>query len=332
MFEGKKILITGGTGSLGTALVERLLSLDVEQIRIFSRNELKQVEADSKFSDSRLRFLIGDVRELDRLIRATEDVDFVFHAAALKHVDKIEYNPFEAIKTNVNGSQNVIDACLHNNVKKAICIGTDKAVSPLNTYGATKLLTEILFVSAMHYSNPKKHPTNFIAVRYGNVFGSSGSVIPRFIQQIQSKQKITITDPNMTRFSITMDEALDLILNAMELGKGSEIFVPKLKSYSIQTVRDTLFELLDNTGEEIIGIRPGEKIHEVLINKDEIRKTWELDNQYIIPNAYSTAEQIQSSYDNIKKVTDLELYSSEHAKRMEKDELKNIISKYGMII
>ena len=332
MFEGKKILITGGTGSLGTALVERLLSLDVEQIRIFSRNELKQVEADSKFSDSRLRFLIGDVRELDRLIRATEDVDFVFHAAALKHVDKIEYNPFEAIKTNVNGSQNVIDACLHNNVKKAICIGTDKAVSPLNTYGATKLLTEKLFVSAMHYSNPKKHPTNFIAVRYGNVFGSSGSVIPRFIQQIQSKQKITITDPNMTRFSITMDEALDLILNAMELGKGSEIFVPKLKSYSIQTVRDTLFELLDNTGEEIIGIRPGEKIHEVLINKDEIRKTWELDNQYIIPNAYSTAEQIQSSYDNIKKVTDLELYSSEHAKRMEKDELKNIISKYGMII
>ena len=210
--------------------------------------------------------------------------------------------------------------------------GTDKAVSPLNTYGATKLLTEKLFVSAMHYSNPKKHPTNFIAVRYGNVFGSSGSVIPRFIQQIQSKQKITITDPNMTRFSITMDEALDLILNAMELGKGSEIFVPKLKSYSIQTVRDTLFELLDNTGEEIIGIRPGEKIHEVLINKDEIRKTWELDNQYIIPNAYSTAEQIQSSYDNIKKVTDLELYSSEHAKRMEKDELKNIISKYGMII
>lgn len=332
MFEGKKILITGGTGSLGTALVERLLSLDVEQIRIFSRNELKQVEADSKFSDSRLRFLIGDIRELDRLIRATEDVDFVFHAAALKHVDKIEYNPFEAIKTNVNGSQNVIDACLHNNVKKAICIGTDKAVSPLNTYGATKLLTEKLFVSAMHYSNPKKHPTNFIAVRYGNVFGSSGSVIPRFIQQIQSKQKITITDPNMTRFSITMDEALDLILNAMELGKGSEIFVPKLKSYSIQTVRDTLFELLDNTGEEIIGIRPGEKIHEVLINKDEIRKTWELDNQYIIPNAYSTAEQIQSSYDNIKKVTDLELYSSEHAKRMEKDELKNIISKYGMII
>jgi len=332
MFKGKKILITGGTGSLGTALVERLLSLDVEQIRIFSRNELKQVEADSKFSDSRLRFLIGDIRELDRLIRATEDVDFVFHAAALKHVDKIEYNPFEAIKTNVNGSQNVIDACLHNNVKKAICIGTDKAVSPLNTYGATKLLTEKLFVSAMHYSNPKKHPTNFIAVRYGNVFGSSGSVIPRFIQQIQSKQKITITDPNMTRFSITMDEALDLILNAMELGKGSEIFVPKLKSYSIQTVRDTLFELLDNTGEEIIGIRPGEKIHEVLINKDEIRKTWELDNQYIIPNAYSTAEQIQSSYDNIKKVTDLELYSSEHAKRMEKDELKNIISKYGMII
>ena len=196
MFEGKKILITGGTGSLGQALTERILTQNPAQIRIFSRNELKQISMESSFSDKRLRFLIGDIRDLGRLIRATEDVDFVFHAAALKHVDKVEFNPFEAIKTNVDGTQNVIDACLQNDVKKAICIGTDKAVSPLNTYGATKLLMEKLFASAIHYSNPKKHPTKFIAVRYGNVFGSSGSVIPKFIEQIKNKQKITITDPN----------------------------------------------------------------------------------------------------------------------------------------
>ena len=181
MFKDKIILITGGTGSLGVALTKRLLSLDVKQIRIFSRNEFKQISMESEIKDERLRFLIGDVRDQKRLKRAIEDVDIVFHAAAMKHVPKVEYNPFESIKTNVEGSQNVIEACLENNVEKAICIGTDKAVSPLNTYGATKLLMEKLFVNAQQYSNPKKHPTKFIAVRYGNVFGSSGSVIPKFI-------------------------------------------------------------------------------------------------------------------------------------------------------
>ena len=330
MFEDKIILITGGTGSLGQALTKRLLALHPAQIRIFSRNELKQIEMESKLSDTRLRFLLGDVRDLDRLMRATEDVDFVFHAAALKHVDKIEYNPFEAIKTNVTGSQNVIDACLQNKVKKAICIGTDKAVSPLNTYGATKLLMEKLFTSAANYSNPKNYPTKFTALRYGNVFGSSGSVILKFIQQIKNKQKITITDLNMTRFSITMDEALDFILKATKLSKGKEIFVPELKSYSIQDVRDALFELLQNTGEKIIGVRPGEKLHEVLVNKDEMSKTWKLDDLYVIPNSYSTTEQVQSTYDNIEKIKNSTQYSSENTKRMTKDELKNIISKYGM--
>ncbi len=331
MFKDKIIFITGGTGSLGQALTKRLLELNPKQIRIFSRNESKQVEMESKFSDSRLRFLIGDVRDLDRLMRATEDVDYVFHAAALKHVDKVEYNPFESIKTNVNGSQNVIEACLHNDIEKAICIGTDKAVSPLNTYGATKLLMEKLFTSAIHYSNPKKHPTKFLAVRYGNVFGSSGSVIPKFIQQIKNNQKLTITDPEMTRFTITMDDALDFILKATELGQGSEIFIPKLKSYSIQTVRDTLFELLQNSGENIIGIRPGEKLHEVLINKDEIRKTWELDQLYMISNSYSTNEQIFSKYDNVKQVQNMTFYSSENSERIDKNELKNIITKYNII-
>ena len=328
MFKGKKILITGGTGSLGQALTKRLLEQNPEQIRIFSRNELKQIEMESKFSDSRLRFLIGDIRDLDRLVRATEDVDIVFHAAALKHVDKVEYNPFEAIKTNVDGSQNVIESCLRNHVEKAICIGTDKAVSPLNTYGATKLLMEKLFTSAIHYSNPKKYPTKFLAVRYGNVFASSGSVIPKFVQQIKNNQKITITDPNMTRFSITMDDALNFILKATEIGQGSEIFVPKLKSYSIELIKDALFEIFEDTGSEIIGIRPGEKLHEVLINRDEIRKTWEVENLYMIPNLYSTKNEIMSTYDNPTQLENMTFYSSENAERMTKDELKNIIRNY----
>ena len=224
MFNEKNVLITGGTGSLGQALTSRLLESKVNQIRIFSRNEFKQIEMETKFQDKRLRFFIGDVRDLPRLELALEDVDFVFHAAALKHVPKVEYNPFEAIKTNVIGSQNVIDASIRNDVKKAICIGTDKAVSPLNTYGATKLLMEKLFVSANNYLNEERHPTKFIAVRYGNVLGSSGSVVPKFIEQIRKKQQVTTTDSNMTRFSITMDEALDFILNALYYGRGTEIF------------------------------------------------------------------------------------------------------------
>ena len=227
MFDGKNVLITGGTGSLGQALTSKLLKSKVNQIRIFSRNELKQIEMEEKFHDSRLRFFIGDVRDLARLELAFEDADYVFHAAALKHVPKVEYNPFESIKTNIIGSENVIAASIKNNVKKAICIGTDKAVSPLNTYGATKLLMEKLFVSANNYLNEDRHPTKFIAVRYGNVLGSSGSVVPKFIELIKNKKKITITSPEMTRFSITMDEALNFILNALYHGKGSEIFVPK---------------------------------------------------------------------------------------------------------
>ena len=254
MFEGKKILITGGTGSLGQALTKRLLKSDVDIIRIFSRNESKQIEMASKISDKRLRFLLGDIRDYDRLNRALEDIDIVFHVAALKHVPVIEYNPFEGIKTNVIGSQNVISACLEQNVERAICIGTDKAVSPINTYGATKLLMEKLFVTASNYLNPKRHRTKFITLRYGNVVGSSGSVIPKFVEQIKNKQNITITDPKMTRFSITMDQALDFILKASKLGKGSEIFVPKMKAYSITSVKDSLFELLGNTGEEVTGL------------------------------------------------------------------------------
>ena len=331
MFEGKKVLITGGTGSLGNALTSRLLNEGVDTIRIFSRNENKQITMSSKFNDDRLRFLLGDIRDYPRLVRAMEDIDIVFHAAALKHVPVIEYNPFEAIKTNVIGSQNVIDACLEENVSKAVAIGTDKAVSPLNTYGATKLLMEKLFVTASNYLKKERHKTKFTALRYGNVLGSSGSVIPKFIQQIKNKEKVTITDPNMTRFSITMNEALDFILNATKIAKGSEIFIPKLKAYTINDVKNALFELLEKTDEENIGIREGEKLNEILINSDEIRYTWEYENMYMILNPSVQQHKPIDEFSNKNKITDMTDYSSGNVEKISKDKMKTIIANSGLL-
>ena len=320
MFKDKTILITGGTGSLGQALTKRLLEMGPKAIRIFSRNESKQIEMENIFKDDRLRFFLGDVRDLPRLNKAVEDVDFVFHAAALKHVPKIEYNPFEAIKTNILGSENIINACLTNNVEKAVCVSTDKAVSPLNIYGATKLLMEKLFVTANNYLNEEKYKTKFFGVRYGNVLGSSGSVVPLFIEQIKSKKKISITDASMTRFSITMSEALDFILHATELGTGSEIFVPKLRAYSLLDVKEALFEMLENTGEEIIGIRPGEKLNETLINSEEIRYSWEIDNMYMISNP-----EIMKTYPKAEKIKNMKMYSSDSVDKISKDQLKQLM-------
>ena len=328
MFDDKTVLITGGTGSLGQALTKRLLEDNVRSVRIFSRNENKQIEMENNIKDDRIRFFLGDIRDSQRLTKAVEDVDVVFHAAALKHVPKIEYNPFEAIKTNVVGSQNVIDACLTNNVERVICVGTDKAVSPLNTYGATKLLMEKLFVSANNYLSKDKYKTKFYAVRYGNVLGSSGSVIPLFIQQIRSGQKITITDPNMTRFSLSMDDALDVILKTTELSHGSEVFVPKLRAYSINDVKNALEDLLGISGSEIIGIRPGEKLNEILINEDEMRYCWEYNDVNLLANPlYSlfNDDEIKERYKGIIKKDDSGSYSSDKVEKIPVEELKQII-------
>ena len=334
MFKDKTILITGGTGSLGQALTKRLLEMDVRAVRIFSRNESRQIQMESKFQDERLRFLIGDVRDYQRLEMALEDVDVVFHTAALKHVPKIEYNPFESIKTNVIGSQNVIDACLKRNVERAVCIGTDKAVSPLNTYGSTKLLMEKLFVAANNYLNREKYRTIFLAVRYGNVLGSSGSVIPKFIEQIKANKPVTITDPKMTRFSITMNEALDFILNSVKIAKGSEIFVPKLRAYNIVDVKNALTELLSDTSEKIMGIRTGEKLHETLINEDEIRYSWDFKNMYMIASPLYTLfndKNIKESYQGIKKIEEMQKYSSDLADKISMKDLKTIIKNAGLL-
>ena len=308
--------------------------MEPQAIRIFSRNESKQIEMEADFNEKRLRFFVGDVRDSERLFSALEDVDVVFHAAALKHVPKIEYNPFESIKTNVIGSQNVIDNSLRQDVEKVVCVGTDKAVSPLNTYGATKLLMEKLFVSANNYINPEKHRTKFVAVRYGNVLGSSGSVIPKFIDLIKKNKPLTVTDTKMTRFTITMDEALEFIFKATMIGKGSEIFIPKLKSYEIPILIQALNELCGETKQDISGIRPGEKFHETLINHYEINYALEINNMYMLANPHYKLfndNDILENYDGIKKVEDINSYSSDTAEKITKEELKEKIKNSGLL-
>lgn len=329
MFDGKKILITGGTGSLGTALTKRILETNVDTIRIFSRDELKQVQMSSRLNDKRLRFLIGDVRERDRLNTALEDIDIVIHAAALKHVPVVEYNPFEAVKTNVYGTQNLIEACLENNVEKALAVGTDKAVAPLNTYGTTKLLMERLFVSANYYKG--SHKIGFMCVRYGNVLGSRGSLIPNLVNQITNNQNITITDPSMTRFNITMKESLDLITRALRSGIGGEIFVPKLKAYKVGNMKDAIIDLMNTKSKiEKIPVRPGEKFHESLISENEIRNTFENETDYVIYESQTQNQELKGI--NGLRPTELtDRYSSDRVPLLSVDELKKILIDENLI-
>jgi UDP-N-acetylglucosamine 4,6-dehydratase/UDP-glucose 4-epimerase len=330
MFENKKILITGGTGSLGAALTARLLKTDVDIIRIFSRDELKQSQMKSQFNNDRLRFLIGDVRDKERLEKAVEDVNMVIHTAALKQVPVIEYNPFEAIKTNVQGSQNLVEACLKKDVEFALAIGTDKAVSPFNTYGATKLLMERLFVSANYYKG--SHKTKFSCVRYGNVLGSRGSILPTFIEQIISGKKITITDPNMTRFNITIDQALDLIFRVIKNSHGGDVHVPKLDAYRVGDMKDVVLDLMDcKNEEERIPVRIGEKFHETLINEHEIRNTYEnQDNDYVIFENQLTPDDSET-IPGAKKTMLTTEYSSDKVQATPKEELKEILIKQNLI-
>ena len=331
MFEGKKILITGGSGYLGRALSRRLLKENVHSIRIFSRNESKQIDMQNEFEDNpKLRFFIGDVRDRERLFRAMEGVNVVFHTAALKHVPVVEYNPFEAIQTNVIGSQNVIDASHHENVERCVAISTDKAVSPVNVYGATKLLMEKLFVSANNYVDTIKYSTKFLATRYGNVLGSSGSVVPKFIQQIKNNQKITITDPKMTRFTITIDDALDFILNSVSESQGSETFIPKLKAYNIMDLKDAIISILGDSPFEIINIRPGEKMNETLINKTEMDYTIENEKKFILlrPELFASEKLKYHNYTEPNKISE---YSSNVVEKLTVNEIKNLILKAGIM-
>ena len=327
MFENKKILITGGTGSLGKELTRRLLNENVDTIRIFSRDEWKQIEMEKEFDSEQLRFLIGDVRDKERLSWAVHDVDMVIHTAALKQVPTAEYNPFEAIKTNVLGSQNLIECCLENNVEKVLAVGTDKAVSPLNTYGASKMLMERLFISANNYKGNKR--SKFFCVRYGNVLGSRGSLLPVLLSQIKMGSPLTITSPEMTRFSITMDEAIDLIFRSFNQTNGGEVFIPRLKSYKVQDIKQAIINLTGyKNGEKRIPVRQGEKFHEMLINSEELRNTFENETDYVI---IDDVNQKLNNKQNLKLSSLKSDYKSNSVELYSVDELETIISQNNLI-
>ena len=280
MFNNKSILVTGGTGSFGKKFIQSVLEkYEPSRLIIYSRDELKQFEMQQKFPDNGntpIRYFIGDIRDYPRLKMAMKNVDIVVHAAALKQVPAAEYNPFEAVKTNIIGSQNVIDACMSQNVEKTIALSTDKAAAPTNLYGATKLTSDKLFIAANNYSGDTS--CKFSVVRYGNVMGSRGSVIPFFIQRKKSKS-IPITDERMTRFNITLTEGVDFVLSCFDKMWGGELFVPKIPSYRILDVAKAI---APDCKIDIIGIRPGEKLHEEMITINDSANTVNFETYYVI--------------------------------------------------
>lgn len=304
----RSILITGATGSFGSHALKFLLAnANPKRVIIFSRDELKQFELGQRIQDSRLRFFIGDVRDKERLLRAFHQVDYVIHAAALKQVPAIEYNPYEAIKTNILGAHNIIEAAIDSGVKKVMALSTDKAANPINLYGATKLCSDKLFVAANSLASGTK--TRFSVVRYGNVIGSRGSVIPVFLKQKQAG-KITITDERMTRFLITLNQGVNFVFECLDRMHGGEIFVPKIPSARILDIAKAIAPHCEI---EITGIRPGEKLHEVMITEDDARLTIEYKNHYLIqPQFLWWDEKFRKSIkqQKLKKVAAGFLYAS----------------------
>lgn len=273
---GKTILVTGGTGSFGKKFIQKVLEKNIKKVIIYSRDELKQYEMAQEFKDPRLRFFIGDVRDKDRLYRAFEGVDIVIHAAALKHVGACEYNPFEAIKTNIYGAQNIIEAAIDKGVERVVALSTDKAANPVNLYGATKLASDKLFVAGNSYVGFKN--TKFSVVRYGNVVGSRGSVVPLY-KKLKETGKLPITDRRMTRFWITLDQGVQFVLDSLERMHGGEIFIPKIPSMKVE---DLAKAIAPECQIEVVGIRPGEKLHETMITEDDARRTVEFESYYLI--------------------------------------------------
>jgi len=297
VFRDRTILVTGGTGSIGSALVARLLRMGPRVVRVLSRDDTKQFDLEQRYrNEPALRLLIGDVRSIDRMRRAMSGVDFVFHAAALKHVPACEFNPFEATETNVRGTQNMIEAAIDAGVERVLTISTDKAVDPTNVMGATKLLAERLMSAAELAKGPAA--TRFAAVRFGNVIGSRGSLIPLIRAQVAAGGPVTITDPDMTRYLMPVSEAIGLCLQAMDEMRGGEVFILKMPRVRVGDLVQVLVEAYapqfghrpSDIGVEVIGPRPGEKTHEVLMTEDETRSAGELNGMYVVGSGYSSLD------------------------------------------
>lgn len=318
----KTVLITGGTGSFGKTVAEGLLTTDVDQVIVFSRDEKKQEEMRFKFNDKRIRFYVGDVRDRDSIFSATKRVDYVFHAAALKQVPSCEFYPIEAVKTNIIGSENVMQACMYNDVERCILLSTDKAVYPINSMGMTKALMEKLMLAISRISTN----TIFAATRYGNVMASRGSVIPLFVKQIQEGNKLTITDPNMTRFLMSLKDSVDLVRFAFENCKQGDIYVQKSPASTVETLAHAIQKILNVYSEiSIIGSRHGEKLYESLISREEMVRVTDC-GQYFRINPDSR-DINYSAYESVGdlKINELEDYTSHNTVRLGLDETVDLL-------
>jgi UDP-N-acetylglucosamine 4,6-dehydratase/5-epimerase len=328
MFVNKKILITGGTGSFGNAVLSRFLNSDLTEIRVLSRDEKKQDDLRRKYSSSKLKLFIGDVRDYPSVLNAVRGVDFIFHAAALKQVPSCEFYPMEAIKTNVIGTENVLEAAIVSNVKKVICLSTDKAVYPINAMGISKALMEKVAVAKSRGG----HSTIICVTRYGNVMASRGSVIPLFIEQIQNKKPISITDPQMTRFMMSLEDAVNLVIYAFEHGNSGDIFVQKAPAATIETLFHAISEVfnLSNYPSQVIGTRHGEKLYEVLLSREEMAVAQDLTGYFkVSPDLRDLNYGVYTEQGSFK-ITNATEYNSHNTHRLNVSEVKNLLNKLNI--
>jgi UDP-glucose 4-epimerase len=331
MFKNKKLLITGGTGSFGNAVLDRFLNTDISEIRIFSRDEKKQDDMRKKYNDEKLKFYLGDVRDYQSILNATRGVDYIYHAAALKQVPSCEFHPMEAVKTNVLGTENVLEAAIQNQVKRVVCLSTDKAVYPINAMGISKAMMEKVIVAKSRNLDPEK--TVISATRYGNVMASRGSVIPLFLRQIIHGDAITITDPNMTRFMMTLNDAVDLVLHAFEHGTNGDIFVQKAPAATIEVLVKALLKITSKPEHKvnIIGTRHGEKLYEALCSREEMFVAQDQGNYYRIPSDNRDLNYSKYNEEGDKDLSVIEDYNSHNTDRLNVEGMIDLLHKLDFI-
>ncbi|MDW2301101.1 polysaccharide biosynthesis protein [Vibrio alginolyticus] len=332
MFKDQVLLITGGTGSFGNAILDRFLGTDIKEIRIFSRDEKKQDDMRKKYNSDKLKFYIGDVRDYQSILNATRGVDYIYHAAALKQVPSCEFHPMEAVKTNVLGTENVLEAAIQNEVKRVVCLSTDKAVYPINAMGISKAMMEKIIVAKSRNVDPSK--TVISATRYGNVMASRGSVIPLFLRQIINGQPLTVTDPDMTRFMMTLNDAVDLVLHAFEHGTNGDIFVQKAPAATIDVLVKALLQITDKPSHQVnvIGTRHGEKLYEALCSREEMFVAEDQGNYYRIPSDNRDLNYSKYNEEGEKDLSLVEDYNSHNTKRLDVESMIELLRKLDFIV
>jgi UDP-glucose 4-epimerase len=330
MFKNKVLLITGGTGSFGNAVLKRFLSSDIDEIRIFSRDEKKQDDLRKKYASPKLKFYIGDVRDYQSVLNATRGVNYIFHAAALKQVPSCEFHPMEAVKTNVFGTENVLEAAIANGVQRVVCLSTDKAVYPINAMGISKAMMEKVMVAKSRNAGPH---TVMCGTRYGNVMASRGSVIPLFVEQVRGGKPITITDPDMTRFMMTLDDAVDLVLYAFEHGQNGDIFVQKAPAATIGTLARAVCRIMGKPDYEIrlIGTRHGEKLYEALLSREEMAAAQDLGDYYRVPPDLRDLNYGKFVEQGESRITTAEDYHSHNTTRLDVDGMVALLQKLNFV-